>query len=128
MERTGADEQNVIRFDRTVLGIDDTALDNRKDISLYPFAGYARAASVLAVIRDFIHFVDEDNAILFRIVHCIGGNLIHIEKFLRFLITQNFSGILHFDSSFFGARRHGISENAADADAHIFIAADVDHI
>ena len=65
MERTGSNEQDVVRLDHAVLGVDRRALDEGQQITLHAFARYVRTLGFRAAC-DLVDLVEEHDTVLFH--------------------------------------------------------------
>ncbi len=65
MKRPAGDEQDVIGLDHTVFGRDSGAFDQWQQVALHALARDIGALRTFAR-GNFVHFVEEDNAVLFH--------------------------------------------------------------
>ena len=89
MEGAGSNEEDVVGFDRTILGLHDAAFDDRQNVALYAFAGNAGAAAVHIRFGDLVDLVDKDDAVVFRQRDGFLCHEVFVDELFRFLFGEN---------------------------------------
>ncbi len=92
VERAGGDEEDVIGFDRAVLGDDGGAFDDRQEIALDALAGDIGAVLGFGA-ADFVDFVEEDDAALLDALDGVAIDFVAIDQFFGFLGEEDFARI-----------------------------------
>ena len=118
VESACGDEQDMIRLDRTVFGIDRGALHDRQNIALHALAGYVRPRSAAAA-RHLIDFIQKYDAVLLRALDGLRIYRVHVDQILLLLGLQNLARLAHLHLAQLGFLRN----DAAQHIAHVHIGA-----
>ncbi len=95
MERTRADEQDVVGLHRAVLGGDRSALDQRQQVALHALAADRTAAHVAH--GDLVDLVKEHDAVGLGIGQRDPGDVVLVHALLGFLVDQLVPGVGHLE-------------------------------
>ena len=87
MKRAGRDEQNMVCFNRPVFGRHRGSLNQGKQVALHALARYLGAAA-LGARGDFVHLINEHNAVLLQHVQRLHLDLFLIHQFGSLFIDQ----------------------------------------
>ena len=96
LEGAGGDEQYVVCLDHAVLGVDGATLDQRQQVTLYPFTGDI-GARALAALADLVDLVEEDDAVVLDRGNGLLLQLFRVDQAGRFLFDQRLHGLLDLD-------------------------------
>ncbi len=88
--------------------------DERQQVALHAFARHAAAEVALA--RDLVDLVEEDDAVVLDRKYRLAGHLLGVEQLVRLLVEQQVVRILHRDAARLGAAAEGLAEHLADVD------------
>ena len=103
MERAGRDEQDVVGLDRSVLGRDRGALDERQEVALHALAGHARAHTApFRADSDLVDLVQKHDAVILHRVQGFGHDLLVVEQLVGLVVHQKIVGLLDGDATFAG--------------------------
>jgi hypothetical protein len=93
VEGAAGDEEDVVGFDRAVLGGDGGAFDEGEEVALDAFAGdVAAAGGGFAAAGDLVDFVEEDDAVGFGVGDGVLGEAVGVQEFVGFFAVQGFAG------------------------------------
>src|SRR5689334_14939125 len=115
MERTGRDEENMVRLDRAMLGVDGGALDQRQQVALHALARDIGSAQPFPA-GDLVDLVEEHDAILLDRANGFLNELVAVEQLVGLLIDEDAVRLVHRNPSRLGAPATDLSENVADID------------
>ena len=87
VERACGDEQDVVRLDRSVLGVDRAALDDGQNVPLHALARHIGSRSV-ALCGDLVHLVDEDDALVFGAADSLGVQRVGVDQLFAFKLHE----------------------------------------
>lgn len=79
---TGCDEENEVRVDVSVLGVDGGAFDERQEVALHSFRRGVRAA-VVAAAHELVDLVDEHDTTLLHRCDGLLGDVVVLHHLLR---------------------------------------------
>ena len=119
MKCAGCDKQNMVGFDRTVLGGNGRAFHNGQQIPLHPFAGNIRSVTA-AFPDDLVNFVQENDSGLFHFFPCLPDHLVHIDQVLGFFLRKNIHGFRNLDLSSPRILGQKPAQHILEIDAHFF--------
>ena len=92
VKRAGGNEENVIRLDHAVLGVDGRAFDDGQDVALHAFAADIRPVAALAP-RHLVDLVDEDDPRLLHAIDRGAGDGVHVDELLLFFLRERLQGL-----------------------------------
>ena len=115
----GGDEEHMIGLDRTVLGVDGTALDQRQEVPLHALARHIGARGLLAA-RDLVDLVDEHDAVLLGVLDGADLELLLVHHLGRFLIQEQLQRFLDLELARTGLAAAQILEHALQLLRHFF--------
>ena len=119
MERARGDEQNVIRTDEAVTGIDGGAFHDGQNIPLHAFAAHIGAVATFAA-GDLVDLVEEHDAAGFHAFERDPRDLIHVDELLLFFLDQIIESVRHAHIAAFGALAEHGGKHLLDVHAHLF--------
>ena len=119
MEGAGGDEQDMVGAHHAVFGGDGTALDQRQQVALHPFAGDIGALA-FGTPGDLVHFVEKDDAVLFHQLHRAGLDLFLVEQLGGLLIDQLLERVLNAHLALFGTLVAQVLKQALQLVGHLF--------
>ena len=118
MKRAGCDEQDVIGFDRAVLGRHRRAFDQRQQVALHALARDVAADAAVAH-ADLVDLVEEHDAVVLDRVDRFLHQLVVIQQLVGFLVDEELVRALDRQPAGLGAAAH-LAEDIADRDrAHL---------
>ena len=113
MEGAGGDEQDVVGFDRSVLGRHRGPFDQWQKVALHALAADV-AAEVALAGGDFVDLVEKDDAVVLNGGDRLVRHLFVVQQFVGFLVDQDLVGIADIEAPRLGAPAEGLAEHVAD--------------
>ena len=117
VERAGCDEQDVVRVDHAVFGVDRAALDQRQQVALYALTRYVGAVDGFAP-GDLVDLVDEDDAGLLDPLHGVVDDGLHIDQLVGLLDRQQIQRLRDLDAAFLTLLGHHVGEHFLELVLH----------
>ena len=124
VERAAGDEQDVIGLDRSVLGRDGGALDQRQQVALNALAADRAAAHIAD--RYLVDLVQKDDAVLLGGAHRVAVDVVGVEPLVALLGDEHLPCRLdrHLAALGLGAA-HRLPQHLGDVD-HLRLAGDLE--
>ena len=117
MERTGRDEEHMVRLDGAVLRRDLRAFDNRQDVALHTLARNVGAIRI-ALDGDLVNLVEEDDAAALGDLDGRLGDFVHVDELARFFLREDLARLLDRDFALLAVLRHEVADHVLDVVAH----------
>ena len=118
MKRPCRDEEHMIGLDRAILRNNRRALYNRQDVALNPLTRDVCARTASITHGDLINLIEEDDAAVLGSAHCLLGDNIHIDEFVRLLGREDLARLCDCHLALVTVFRHEFPDHGLEVVAH----------
>ena len=119
MKRARRDEEDVIRPDGAVFGLDGRALDDGEQVALHPLARNIGAVVAARGRGDLVHLIEEDDARLFGTRDGFGVHLVGVDDLIALLLSEQLEGLGHLHPARVGLGGEHAPEHVLEVDPHL---------
>ena len=127
MKRPTGDEQDVIRLDHAVFGVDRGALDQWQKIALHTLTRHIGAPAV-RLGGDFVNFIEKHNTVLLNPGNGLGTNLFFIDPLCGLFVLNCFKRFGHFQFAQFLLAARDILKHGLQLACELFHTGGTNHI